>query len=305
MHIEDLEIGPAKWTHDTAVIAQQSPATVELDLSDFAVGGELSGIVTRRRITLGARATFVPDNQCTTGILGKIYPHLTRAPGASIFAATAKPLNATSIDGKGYIIPDAAVLTMPDLNFAVNRDLFGPVTFVARTPVGANPGSANSLFYKETPDPTWAAPTFAAADYVTGTPLLTWGSVMTSVESDDGWTASFNANTNEVRVDGRLRDVRYVGMEVLVRGIPADSAIGDVITNWALDTDVVNAGENAYALAQQLTVVMGTLTLTIPKAVPVGAGFRWGTNSIRVGEVGFVSVQNIGASPLIATIVKA
>jgi hypothetical protein len=305
-NIESLELGPAKYTLGSgATIASKSGATLTTSLSDYSVEGELSGMVHRRRLHLKAEVSFTPDDQITTNIIAALFPFLTSASGISAFigsSGAAVPLKIETMDGKKFELLDACLTKMPDLNFAVNKGLFGTCTFRARPAYGKAPGAADSLIKKGTS--AWVAPTFANEDYCVGTPTLTWDTTTIDSEGDDGWTAQFNAKTNDVMANQRLRDIRFMGFEIMVRGIPTDATPDTVITAAALNTDVVNSGESTRTIAKPLVLTMGGLILTIPLAAPVSAGFRFGATTIRNGEIGFVSVKNF-SGPVICTIDKS
>lgn len=308
LHIEDLELGPAKYTLGAAgqVIASKSGATLNTSLADYSVEGELSGMVHRRRMHVKAEVSFTPDDQIKTAIITALYPFLTSLSGISAFvgsSAAAVPLNIDTMDGKRFTLADACVTKMPDLNFAVNKGLFGSVTYRARPAYGKAPGDADSLVVKGTQ--AWSAPTFANGEYIAGTPELTWNSAAIAGESDDGWTVQFNVKTQDVMAGGRLRDIRFMGYEVLVKGTPTDVTPDELITAAELNTDVLASGESTRTIAKALTLTMGTtpslLTLSIPLAAPVSAGFRFGATTIRNGEIGFVSVRNF-TGPVVCTL---
>jgi len=300
LSIEDLELGPAKYEYNGEEIASKNGATLTTSLSDYSVEGELSGMVHRRRMHLKAEVSFTPDDQLTQDIIDMLYPFKEAKSGISAFigsSAAANPLKITTMDGRSYELADAALVKMPDLNFAVNKGLFGACTFRARPAFNIAPGAAGSLIVRtETANPAWAHPDFNQEEFVIGTPSLTWDTDKIAGEADDGWSVQFNVKTQDVMAGGRLRDVRFMGCEVLVKGIPTDSTSDKLITHAAMNTDITASGQSTRTVAKALVLTFGKLTLTIPKAAPVSAGFRFGATTIRNGEIGFVSVKDFDAA---------
>jgi hypothetical protein len=308
--LSSLELGPAKYTLGAlATIASKSGATLTESLDEFKVEGELSGYVHTRRLGIKAELTFTPDNQITSGIISALWPYIgaspSKKPGDSCFSSSAATaLVAATMDGKTHTIADAAVTSMPDLNFAPNKDLIGNVTYTGRIAYSVAPPGAGALVTHGTA--VWSAPTFASADFITGTPTLTLKSsadaTLWSSESDDGWTVSFPMRTQEIRAAGRLRDIRYLGHEVIVRGIPVDAVPADLLSEFEGGTDVTT-GDAYRATPYHLILTMGTtpslLTLDIPLAAPMDLTTRYAADSVRVGEVGFHAIKAMNTHKMV------
>jgi hypothetical protein len=311
--IEDLELGPAKYTFGGTTIASKSGATLSTSLADYSVEGELSGMVHRRRMHVKAEVSFTPDDQISTAIIAALYPFRTQVAGKSAFVGSgaggvstaATPLVIETMDAKKFTLTDAALVKMPDLNFAVNKGLFGSVTYRARPCYGTEPGVDADVLVKKEAGSAWTHPAFANGEFISGTPILAWNGTDIAGEADDGWTVQFNMKTQDVMAGGRLRDIRFMGYEVLVKGTPTDVTPDALITAAELNTDVLASGESTRTIAKALSLTMGTtpslLTLSIPLAAPVSAGFRFGATTIRNGEIGFVSVRNF-TGPVVFTL---
>ncbi len=295
--IETLELGPAKYDFDGDVFASKSGGTLNTSFADFNVVGELSGAMHRRQLDVKAEVAFTPDDQVTQDLLDVLYGMLTKGMGESIFDSTAaKKLTIYTMDKNKFELQDAAISKPPDINFAVNKGLFGGVTFRARPAFGKVPGAADSLLIRTGGGATaWVPPTFLDTQFKVGTPSLTWNTAAIAGESDDGWTVSWNISTADVMGAHRLRDVRITSLECMVKGTPTDIDSSKFYTAMEMNTSVINSGQANRAKAYPLVLTMGGLTFTIPKAAPVSAGYRFGTQTLRNGEIGFVSVQVIGS----------
>jgi hypothetical protein len=307
----DFLIGPSKWCHDATASPVQSKAfytkdtgQINVGVERFPISGALTGRISDRFIYPSVEATCQPDGRLNTALLAIFYPHFAKRPGASLFGATAVPLVINTSDGKQYTLKDAVVTKMPDLTLGTNKDIVGSISFTGVCAQGKLPFAVASLLEVEK-TVTYAdiGATFLESDFKQAAYSLAFGAVdgFTALEAQDGWTVSFEMTTQNIMLNGVLRDIRLTDITVMVRGIPANLAPDKLRSELGIAAETVTAGrtpgESLLDNAQTLVITGGTgfPTVTINSAILVSGGYRFGDSELRQGEIGFVSCKKITA----------
>ena len=305
MNREAIEVGPAKWTFNTKSFYTKSNASIRFPERLFPITGDLTGHIDDRMLGHNAEVSLVPDGRLNADLISIYWPMLTKQPGTSLFSGSAAtPLVALPTDGKGaHTVADAAVAQMPNLILSSNQDMVGQIGFRGVYAYSKGPATASALYTVGSTAAFAVDTAFAQTDFHQGTYLATWGSgSFTTIESHNGWTVSFRVETKDIVIDGALRDILFMGVSVLVKGIPANAA-SSTLSALALipgATGVV-LGASAAAAGQLLTISGGGITLSLPKAMMVTAGFEFGSDVLRQGEIGFVAHKTFTAGVIDST----
>lgn len=212
------------------------------------------------------------------------------------------PLVIWASSGEMVTISNAIITKPPSVTFAADKPLFGEMTVTgicATTSSDITLGVANSLFNEATgaADPGLAAlgvPSYLQRRYKA---VLGSQTGFTEMYGEEGWTVDFNPSWKERTVQGLTVDFELAGMEIMVKGVPTGPTMDQVIKLIGVGGDGgASWAQGARLSAQQstndLTIVepSGPTTLfTLKKPVLRQAGFRFGYETLRVGELGFHS----------------
>ncbi len=301
----DLIVGIGKVSRaasaGTYVSQDESEFSIQLreTLSDIRIGGQT---IDKRWIQYIAELTFNPDGRMTAPALLLFWnDYANKFPGDTIYGYTGAvntdvPTVVTGSDGAVHTIMASAITGMPSLRLHPERGAIGPATITGIIGSAKNWTTA-SAFYEVT-----GAGTFTDATWVPSDPLrcqysAAYGSVtgLTDFQMQDGWTIDFRLSAAPTNVQGITRDMKFTGLEVMARGIPAKPTTAQLLT--ALKVDAASAGltgRSLFTQAQNLVITGSDAVahVTIPKASIYTGQFAFSGERLRTGEIAFYACRN-------------
>lgn len=318
--------GPAKIIFGGITYWTPDDITLEIDPGLEDVKSSLFGVLDALVVNPKVTVNFTPHMFTHTGTGAEI-------PGiATVLAALVPAIFTNGYYGTAYIgagseaefviwaasgeqitISNAVITKPPSITFAADKPLFGSCTVTGICKTTSSDiilGAANSIFNEATgaSDPGLAAlgvPTYLQRRYKA---VLGSQTGFTEMWGENGWTVDFNPSWTERKIQGLTVDFELSGMEIMVKGVPTGPTMDQVIKLVGV------GGDNgaSWAQGQRLTTQQATHSLTIVepggpttmftlnKPLIRQAGFRFGYETLRVGELGFHSMTRLSAGAAVA-----
>jgi hypothetical protein len=258
----------------------------QLKAIQSAVHGTIRNNIHGRLVT----SSHAPSGQLNTANIAQLWPYASMAMGTEVFGDTDTPTVIHAQDGAKHSILASAVVKMPDLNFSAEDSAVGSVDITGVLATGKVPTDADA-FYKIEGSSTFADSGFTSASIKSQlyTGALAGITGLTAVYAMDGFKVQFQTSIdlkwtpNKGFVGGTLKDV---GVMVSFRPYGPTSAelLAAAGFQTAIGSDVADE-----AVAFTITGADTTTIFTLPKATLVSAGYVFGVNEWREGEVGLVA----------------
>ncbi len=296
--------GPAKLYRGAAAIFTESDIAVAMEVGVGDDVSALHGKLGEFLVDRVYRVSFTPYP--TWDAISALFPSWATTPaiGTRLFGSSDTPLTIWSPTAADKIVLEASALTkVPDLTLAPDQPLFGPAEFTGIIKSGSELGDggehvAHTASGVSDPGGTFD-PTNRIQAYWTGA----WGSVtgFGAIRAEAGWKISFNVSLAPVKVEGLTRDMVVTGVSVMASCIPVGPTIAQIVDQM----DAPKAGGRYYSQGYDLVLTSADAaakTITLKKAAPKSAGYRFGAQTLRQGELGWVASQSFSsgtAQPLV------
>lgn len=280
----------------SGVFYSQGNITSNLDLKTFEVSTDAHGVIDER-VNDWLPTIEVPFaglwNAAGIAALWGFYANL--GAGVSIFTGTDTPLVLTSADTT-HTLQAAACTKLPDIYLSAKRTMLGSGTFVG-IPTQGNTWATTGAVYTTGVGAAISDSTFDPTQIVTQPYSASLGSVagFTSFNTEDGWTISFDLKTQPRPIDptGTI-DYRFVSIGIMAKCVPLQTTEAQILAALGMQTSGAVRGRSLAAGGASLTVTgmsNSVNVLTIPNCAIKGAGYRFGSQVLRNGEVGFVGTR--------------
>lgn len=307
----DLIVGPALVTFDTSAICfSQGDIDITLDQETIDIDTSPHGKIDERFVDIKAEATFTPAGQWNAAFIAKVWEYYSNmVAGTSIFGATDRALVIKGSDtAKGtHTFPCAAVTKLPDIILSATKTMIGSMTItgirgLAGTSwsVGTS-GSNGPVYVVAASDGAIVDTGFDATDIICQPYTGIWTGITgftTAVETETGWTISFDLQTEARQVDslGTI-DYKFKSLNVMAKCVPIQSTADQIIAAMKIQGTGAVRGRSAASGAAALTITGadGVAYVTIPLASLKTAGFRFGSTVLRNNEIGFVAARPFAA----------
>lgn len=248
--------------------------------------------------------SFTPAGQITSAMITSLFPYLNPTVGDSIFTATDVPLKINSMAGRLYTLLASAVSKMPTLILSPRKTALGAVEFASVLKNNGDPSVADNYFTEASG--VWSDATFATADVRRLVYTAAWGSIISSIITEDGWQVIPELQTKAQQIDENgTVDMFITDVGFMAKCKPVNLTHSALLTALRIQgTGAAIGGSIRQASDLVLTGAGSGLVVTLKDAALVEAGFRWGTTTLRDGEIGFVAsrTESAGAFGAIATI---
>lgn len=286
--------GPGYFVRDSVTFHTNGIIAATPNLTRFDIATSRSGKVDERTDDVTWPVTFTPTGELSEALLGALYPagYLNPTIGASIFPSSDKTLAITGIThttGNVFTLKATALTKMPVLNLSAARTLFGEAEFTGirqdNTPWSTD-GSIGALSDQGSPAATDSDP----ANIPTEPADAAWGSIITSFETEAGWTVEPTLTLTPVKTDreGTI-DMTIADVGFLAKCRPMGTTMAQVLNNMSLQGTSMARGVSTRTRSADLTLTTTAITCVLKNAALVTAGFRWGATELRQGEIGFVT----------------
>ena len=304
--------GPAKISDGTLTYWTPDDITLELDpgfvdVKSSMFGPRIDALVVNPKVSL----TFTPNMFTGAGPAEPTMATVCAALVPAIFtngyygtayigAGSEVAWTIWGSDGAQVIIKNGVITKPPSITFAADKPLFGAMTLTGiccATASDINLGLANSILNESTgaSDPGLAAlgvPSYLQRRYKC---VLGGQTGFTEMWGENGWTVDFNPSWKERTIQGLTVDYELTGMEVMVKGVPTMPTMDQVLKLVGVGGDNgASWAQGKLMSAQQssndITIVEpgGPATVfSLRKPVLRQAGFKFGYETLRVGELGW------------------
>ena len=304
----DLIVGIGKVTRSDGttnlIMQDESEFSIQLleTLGPVSIGGQ---VVDQRWIEYKAQLQFNTDGRLSAAALAQFWNNVANyLPGQSLAGQPAAPATdvntvVTGNDGETHTMYNSIITGLPSLRLHPERGAMGPATITGIIGNSKNWVDA-SAFYA-----VGSGGTFTDASWVTSDPLrqqysAAYGAItgLTDFQMQDGWTIDFNLRMHMLPVQGITRDIKFLGLEVMARGIPAKPTVANLLAELQVPTASAGlTGRSLYSGAQSLIITGadGVAHVTIPKARLYTGRFAFSGQALRTGEIAFYSCRNYTA----------
>lgn len=241
--------------------------------------------------------SLMPDGRWNATVIAALWPYLNSLPGLSMPTNTDKTFVANSADGGLLTVLASYVKKMPNLVLSAKKSMVGSVSFKGIVGSGMNPEDADSYLTYAATGGTLPDTGFSLAAIKTQPYTATWGSVagFSGFATEDGFDINFDVQSKEIEIDG-LGTVGEVIQKVgvMVKCKPVGPTAAQILTALRLSGTGNALGRSHAATGSALTIsgADGTVAFTSPKVSLVEAGYRFGNDVLRNGEIGFVANMN-------------
>jgi len=253
--------------------------------------------------------SLTPDGRWNSAVIAALWPYLNAVPGASMPTNTDRPFVAHGADAALLTIPSAYVKKMPDIVLSAKRSLIGSVGFKGILASDTDPEDTDSYLTYAATGGTLVDTGFSLAAIKTQPYTAAWGAVagFTSFVGEEGFTVSFDLKSKEISIDGLGTVVEVVqAVGVMVKCKPVGPTAAQILAALKFNGSGNTLGRSHAAGGAALTITGADAVnyFTSPKMSLVEAGYRFGNDVLRNGEVGFVANMNpaSGVQGAIATL---
>ena len=240
----------------------------------------------------------IPDGRWSAAMIAALWPYLNATPGASMFGSADVPFIAHGADAALFTALAVAVTKMPGVLFAANKTLIGAAGFRGILGTGAAPDDSNQYLTYAASGGTFADSGFSLSAIKTQLYTAAWGAVsgFTTLYGEEGFSLDFNMGSKEMFVAGfGTIDSRVQTVEAVLKCKPMGPTGAQVLAalKFAGSGNALGSSRQAGSAQLTLTGADGIVYLTMPKATMVEAGYRFGDDVLRNGEIGFAATINV------------
>lgn len=293
-----LVVGPAKCIHNSATFFTNNSFEVKLNTKRFNIrplGFSQPDVRDEDRVV---ELEVEPDGRWNAAAIAAFWPYLNATPGASMATSADLPFVAHGADTGLLTVISAYVSKMPSLKFSVKKSMIGSIGFKGIVGTGLDPSDTSAYLTYAASGSTFVDSGFTLTAIKTQPYTMAWGAVtgFTSFTGEEGIDVDFSMETKEIIEDGRgVVDERIRSVGVLVKCKPIGPTAAQILTALRYQGSGNALGRSYQAVAASLTITGadGIVAFTMPKASLVEAGYRFGDDVLRNGEIGFVGNLNV------------
>ncbi len=278
--------GPGTVTFGSCKFFDASGIDASIDSATSDVPSSISGKLDTIKTDQTGKVSLTPVGNLSEAIVALLYPSWLQTPeiGRSLFGSADAPLVVASRAGQKVTFHAAAITKFPDLNLSPVKTAFGSVEWTALLANGKLPTDANSFY------------AVAAAAYADGEPPRdgltgfhyagTFGS-LSIPDTVDGWTVAVDAQLDPVQTDSQgTIDYTLGNVNVTARCTPLGLTESQILA--ALPA-LSGRGASLAGASDLVISATGGLTVKLKKAALVTGPLKWGTTTLRAGELGFTA----------------
>lgn len=227
--------------------------------------------------------------------LTQLFPLLSSSLGSSILGTTDVAWQLVTQSGRKWDFPRGGFIKRPVITSVPGKTLFGDITFAAVCASNKEPGAAGAFFTYATGG---TFPDFSSYDptkILTLAPLVTYGSVFTNAQGENGIEITPAWQTMEVRANQLIRDWTLKSQELTAKFKPYGLTFAQI--NTACGLDLAMGARLPTAL---LTVNYTGLSIELRGATCKNAQFKIGPESDFIDGLEFRASQTYSAGAMIA-----
>lgn len=168
--------------------------------------------------------------------LSYLFPNLSASLGASLLGTSDVAWQLITQSGRSWTFHRGGFIERPTITSVPGQTLFGPSKFAAVCASDKEPGESNAFYTYATGASFPNYSSFSSAAILTLAPLVTYGSLLTSAQGENGIQFDFQYDSPmEVRSNGLLRDWTITGQSFTAKFKPYGLTFDQLITACGLD----------------------------------------------------------------------
>ncbi len=284
--------GPAYIAYGKASAHLAADAKLDLVPATRPIASSLYGEVDEAASDLLLRCTGQP---LTYENLGLWFPYLTPAVGQIYPAGPDTPLAYLSSNGDSYTVRNAVLTKMPDLILGVGDPILGALELTGIIGDGLDPEAPNS-YYTILTGQSFAPPALDKTKIPRQKYAAAWAGAagFASFQALDKWTVSWDLKLEPLKVQGRTVAFKLASLRALAKCIPVGPTAAQI--DAALKGQGTGAvhGHRLGGAGADLVLSGAGVSVTLKGAALKSAGFVFGAQPLRNGEIGFVTTLNPG-----------
>jgi hypothetical protein len=317
--------GPAKIVLGTTTFWTPDDIALDVDTGTEAVNssmfGHLDDLVINPKITV----TFTPHAavasaaEVTRAALCAILVPAIFTNGyhgtAYLGSGSEVTLQIWASSGELVTIQNAVITKPPAITFSADKPIFGPMTVTGickTTSSDINLAAVNSVYDIAEAQADPGSAFLGQLSYLQRRHSAAWGALtgFTTIWPEDGFTVDFQPSWRERKIQGLTVDFELTAMEIMVKCTPSGPSMKNVLDMLGIGGDSAASWPQGSKISAQGTPADLTITdpsgpttvFILKKPVLKGAGFRFGYETLRVGELAWVSQKRLttGAADALA-----
>jgi hypothetical protein len=297
-----LYVGPARCVFNGVSFYSRGNASLAVDRETFKVGSDAFGDFSTRSKDVMVKCGVTPDGIWAAGALPKIWPYGSTIPGTNIHGATDVPLVLHTSASELWTVVAAAITKLPDIFLGNSKTMMGAMEFTGVRKDASDFETADSLYTFASTGGAFADATYASSALKVQTYTGVWAVVdgFHDFHTQDGWTISFDLGVDPVPLES-IGSVMHLFQRVgvMAKCKPLGPTPAQIIAAQKIQGDgALGHGEE---LGQGDLVITGkdaSTVITLKNAGLVTAGYQFGTNVLRQGELGWVANRSVALGTL-------
>ena len=291
-----LVLGPGKLTHNGGTFFSKEPILPTLEYETLEIATDAHGKVDERRVELAGIIPVTPEGAWSASARAALWPYASTLPGALIHPVPDLPLVIHSNNTDRHTFESAAITRMPDILLSATKTMIGQAEFTAVRK--NNTGWADAASFLTIDTFAYSDTTFAPANIKVQSYTGNWTGKtgFSAIETQEGWTISFNLALEPLSVDdeGRLTFM-FVSLDVMASCIPVNVSAANIFAGLGPHTHLRGTSLQATGADLVITGADASTIVTLKSANLKRAGFRFGSRVLRQGELGWVATRPITA----------
>lgn len=293
-----LVVGPARCLFTPAAglatFFTNDSFEVKLNSSRFEVHPQGFTQADQRDADRSVDWSLAPDGRWNAAIIAAFWPYLNAVPGASMPTNADQPFVAHGADGGLLTVLASYIKKMPNITLSAKKTLIGSVGFKGILADGMNTDNNDAYLTYAATGGTLTDSGFVLSEIKTQPYTAVWGSVdgFVGFSGEDGFEISFDTQSKEIQLDGLgtvIEVLQKVG--VMVKCKPGGPTAAQILAALKFQGagNALGRSHAAGGAALTITGADGVNVFTSPKMSLVEAGYRFGNDVLRNGEIGFVA----------------
>jgi hypothetical protein len=292
-----LIVGPARIVRGSGVVHTKDSFSIDIVKSQTEIAIDGFGAVDQRDEDVILTCSFVPDGRWTANARALLWPHLNPTIGSDPFTGSDVPTLIHDINSHLHTIKASAVTAMPSLFLGATGTMIGACTITGIRGTSAVWTDEDSIYKVATTDGTFTDTGFNSSDILVQPWTGVWGSILPAIQTEAGWTVDFQTGVafHKIEDTGTMK-ASLTSVSVMAKCTPVGISGTTLIDAMLMQSTGGARGKSALAIATDL-VISGSVSgsITLKNAKLVSAGYRFGANVIRDGEIGFVAGRSVAS----------
>jgi len=222
--------------------------------------------------------------------LAVLLPHCVPAIGARVPGDVDVPLQYLCSNRQRYTLVNACVVEMPEIILGVGEPVFGRMKFAGLVGDGMDPSDDNSYY------------TIDEADYVpaavdktkipSGEYVAAWGTRagFAEFQAKDKWRIQHELKLVRIPVQSRTRCYKIKSYRVMARCTPVGPSDAQIDAQLRAQGSGAGNGHRMSDDIDDLVITGAGVSVTLKNTGIQEAGFEFGVEPLRIGEVGWITV---------------